>query len=81
VEFREAATRELDGLPDGGVLVIDLARTVRVDSAGLSALMLLQRHAADRDQRIILQHPSEELSFLLALTRMTDLFELDTKRP
>jgi ABC-type transporter Mla MlaB component len=81
LEFREAATRELDGLPDGAVLAIDLIRTVRVDSAGLSALMLLQRHAADRGQRIVLQHPSEELSFLLALTRMTDLFELDTKRP
>ena len=74
--FRELVTRELDALPDGGILTVDLAATTRVDSAGLSALMLIQRHAADRGQRVVLQSPSEELRFLLALTLMTDLFEI-----
>lgn len=79
--FRESATRELDALPDAATLILDLGATRRVDSAGLSALMLLQRHAADRGQRLILRQPSEELRFLLALTLMTDLFVIDPARP
>jgi anti-anti-sigma factor len=79
--FRELVTRELAGLPDGAVLVLDLAGTLRVDSAGLSAMMLVQRQAQDRAQRIVLRHPSEELRFLLALTLMTDLFEFEPARP
>ena len=81
VEFRETVTRELDGMPDGGVLTVDLAQTKRVDSAGLSALMLIQRHASDRGQRIVLRDPSDEMRFLLALTLMTDLFEIEPKQP
>ena len=80
LEFRESVTRELDGMPDGGVPTIDLAQTTKVDSAGLSALMLIQRHAADRGQRIVLRDPSGELRFLLALTLMTDLFEIPPTR-
>ena len=80
LEFRESVTRELKALPDGAALTIDLSQTARVDSAGLSALMLVQRHASDRSQRIILKDPSEELRFLLALTLMTDLFEMEPKR-
>jgi anti-anti-sigma factor len=76
VAFRESVTRELDALPDGGILTVDLAQTTRVDSAGLSALMLIQRHASDRGQKVVLRDPSEELRFLLALTLMTDLFEI-----
>lgn len=79
--FRESVTRELDAMPDGGVLTVDLAQTTKVDSAGLSALMLIQRHASDRHQRIVLRDPSDELRFLLALTLMTDLFEMEPKRP
>jgi len=74
--FREAAVSLLEGLSDGGTLNVDLAATKRVDSAGLSALMLIQRHAADRGQRVVLWHPSDEFRFLLALTQLTDLFEM-----
>jgi hypothetical protein len=38
--------------------------------------MLLSRRASERGQRIVLQDPSEEMRFLLALTLMTDLFEI-----
>lgn len=76
--FREAALRELEGLSDGGVLRVDLSSTERVDSAGLSALMLIQRGAAERGQRVVLQHASDELRFLLALTELSDLFEIET---
>lgn len=81
VEFREGVIRELDGLPDGAALAVDLSPTLRVDSAGLSALMLVQRHAETRGQRVVLQNPSDELRFLLALTHMTDLFDVEPKRP
>lgn len=74
--FRESASKALDGLADGATLVIDLGQTVRVDSAGLSALMLLSRRASERGQHVVLKDPSEELRFLLALTLMTDLFEI-----
>jgi anti-anti-sigma factor len=81
LEFREVATRELADMPDGGTLILDLTRTIRVDSAGLSVLMLIQRQAADRGQRVVLRKPSEELRFLLALTLMTDLFEFEPAIP
>jgi ABC-type transporter Mla MlaB component len=77
VSFREAAMAELDGLSDGGTLNVDLSGTARVDSAGLSALMLIQRRAADRGQRVVLQHTSDELRYLLTLTQLTDLFLLE----
>ena len=76
VSFREAAVGLLDALADGGTLNVDLAATKRVDSAGLSALMLIQRRAADRGQRVVLLNSSDEFRFLLALTQLTDLFEV-----
>ena len=80
LEFRESVTRELDAMSEGGALTVDLSGTKRVDSAGLSALMLIQRHASDKGQRIILRDPSDEMRFLLALTLMTDLFEIEPKQ-
>ena len=79
--FRQEVIRELDELAEGGSLVIDLANTRRVDSAGLSALMLVQRHAANRAQHLVLRSASEEIRFLLALTLMTELFEIESDRP
>jgi ABC-type transporter Mla MlaB component len=76
IPFRELAIAELSGMPDGAVLAIDCSKTRRVDSAGLSALMLIHRHATDRGQRVALEGLSDEFRFLLALTRMDLLFEL-----
>jgi anti-anti-sigma regulatory factor len=77
-EFRQRAVRLLEELPEGeGRLVVDLARTNRVDSAGLGALMLVQRRAGERRQRVALRNASEEIRFLLALTKLLDLFEID----
>jgi anti-anti-sigma factor len=76
--FRRAASDLLDGLPEGsGRLVIDLAGTRHVDSAGLGALMLIQRRAAERRQAVCLRGANEELRFLLVLTKLDDLFELE----
>src|SRR5918995_959398 len=78
VEIRKAAIQVLEGMPEGaGRLVIDLSRTRHVDSAGLGALMLIQRSAAERRQTVVLRNPSEEIRFLLVLTKLFDLFEIE----
>jgi len=58
--------------------VIDLAGTRHVDSAGLGALMLIQRRAAERRQLVILRNLREEIRFLLVLTKLDDLFQLES---
>lgn len=79
--FRREAAALLDALPEGsGRLVIDLAATQAVDSAGLGALMLIQRRAAERRQTVCLRGANEELRFLLVLTKLDDLFELEAGR-
>jgi anti-anti-sigma regulatory factor len=76
--FRRSAGDLLEGLPEGaGRLVIDLSSTRQVDSAGLGALMLIQRRAAERRQTVCLRGANEELRFLLVLTKLDDLFELE----
>ena len=78
VEFRQAAVDLMDTMTEpGGRLIIDLTGTRSVDSAGLGVLMLIQRHAAERRVTVILKQPNDELRFLLALTKLADLFELD----
>ncbi|HEV8303406.1 MAG TPA: STAS domain-containing protein, partial [Gemmatimonadales bacterium] len=73
-----SASALLDELPEGsGRLVIDLSATKQVDSAGLGALMMIQRKAAERRQTVCLRGPNEELRFLLVLTKLDDLFELE----
>ena len=79
VEIRKAAVRLLEEMPEGvGRLVIDLAGTRHVDSAGLGALMLIQRRAAERRQVVVLRSASEEIRFLLMLTKLDDLFQLES---
>jgi anti-anti-sigma factor len=78
VEFRAAAVQILEQLPEGaGELVIDLKPTRHVDSAGLGVLMLIQRRAAERRLPVVLRNPSDELRFLLVLTKLVDLFRLE----
>jgi anti-anti-sigma factor len=81
VEFRQAAVEALNALPEGGgPLVIELAGTRTVDSAGLGVLMLVQRHAAERRMPVVLRNANDELRFLLALTKLADLFEMEPAR-
>lgn len=76
--FRRAANDMLGELPEGaGRLVIDLSGTRQVDSAGLGALMLVQRRAAERRQSVCLRGAAEELRYLLVLTKLDDLFEIE----
>ena len=79
VEIRREASQLLEGMPEGsGRLVIDLTHTREVDSAGLGALMLIQRMAAARRQLVVLRNPNEELRFLLTLTKLYELFLVES---
>lgn len=76
--FRRAAVELLEQMEEGaGRLVMDLSGTQEIDSAGLGALMLIQRRAAERRQTVCLRGANAELRFLLALTKLDDLFELE----
>ena len=78
VQIRKAATQLLEEMPEGtGRLIVDLTHTHEVDSAGLGALMLIQRRAAERRQIVVLRNPSEEIRFLLILTKLAELFQID----
>ena len=80
--FRRAAGELLEQLEEGaGRLVIDLSATRQVDSAGLGARMLIQRKSADRRLAFCLRGANEELRFLLVLTKLDDLFELESGAP
>ncbi len=77
-EFRQAAVTLLDELPEGtGRLLVNLVGTRRIDSAGLGALMLVQRRAAERRQRVVLRNANDEIRYLLVLTKLDDLFLFD----
>ncbi len=79
-EFRRAALAELETQlsgASGARLVVDLTGTERVDSAGLGALIMLQQRASELRHTVALRGASEELRFLLVLTRLDDRFEFE----
>jgi anti-anti-sigma factor len=76
--FRQAALTELAAVATGrGRLVVDLCGTRSIDSAGLGTLLLVQRYAAERQIPVVLRSPTSEVRFLLMVTRLDSLFELD----
>ena len=80
--FRRTANELLDELAEGnGQLVVDLSGTWEVDSSGLGALVMVQRHAADRRLQVKLRGVTPELEFLLVLTKLDDLFLFEKPRP
>jgi anti-anti-sigma regulatory factor len=77
--FRDEAVGLLERIGDEGVLVVDFHATRRIDSAGLGALMLVQRKASERTQRVVLRNLRDEFRFLLVLTKLDDLFDIEAK--
>ena len=78
--FRRAALAEVDaalGARPDGRLIVDLSATIRIDSAGLGALIMLQQRLSELRRTVCLRGASEELRFLLVLTRLDDRFEFD----
>jgi len=75
--FRRQALEALEALEASGgasPLLVDLSATRIVDSAGLGVLVLLQRRAAEVRRSVHLYGASEELRFLLVMTRLDDRF-------
>ena len=73
--FRQQANTLLDEMSEGrGQLVVDLGSTREIDSSGLSALVMVHRHALERRQKVMLQNVGPEIEFLLVLTKLDDLF-------
>ena len=79
--FRRRAQEALDRMPEGATLVVDLGATRAVDSAGLGALIVVQRRAATRRQSVRLVRVSDELRSLLTLSRLSDLFDMRPAGP
>jgi len=82
--FRRQALAALDALEasgGSGPLVIDLTATKSVDSAGLGVLILVQRRAAEVRRSVHLCDASEELRFLLVMTRLDDRFVFEEAGP
>lgn len=78
--FRRQAQEALERLraaEGAGELVIDLSGTRSVDSAGLGVLVLVQRRAAEARTAVRLRGASEELRFLLVMTRLDDRFVIE----
>jgi anti-anti-sigma factor len=79
-DFRRQAMEALGHVraaADSSELVIDLSGTDSVDSAGLGVLVLIRRRAADEGKTVRLRGVSEELRFLLAVTRLDDRFVIE----
>jgi anti-anti-sigma factor len=82
--FRRQALEALEGLRGSEAarqLVIDLATTRAVDSAGLGVLVLIQRRAAEVRASVRLSGASEEVRFLLVMTRLDDRFIIESTPP
>lgn len=79
VAFRDSALDLMSQLGDapGSRLVIDLTSTKRLDSAALGMLVMLQLRAAERRLAICLRNVSEEVRFLLLMTRLEERFEIE----
>jgi len=80
--FRRAALAMVeaggDAVPEAERrIIVDLARTTKVDSAGLGALIMVRERAAEQRWTVCLRGASEELRFLLVLTRLEDRFEFE----
>ena len=82
--FYDEALERLTALAEmspqgGGRLVVDLSRTTAIDSKGLSSLVMLQLRAAERRLTIGLRGASEEVRFLLLMTRLEDRFDIESQ--
>src|SRR5256885_13736348 len=77
--FRRAATELLEQLGEGaGRLVIDLSGTRQIDSAELEALMIIIRKTTERRLTVSLRRANEAMRFLLGLTKLVELYVLQT---
>ena len=75
-EFQAAATEVIDALKGAsGTLVLDLAATEFVDTAGLGAIATVHQMALEAGLEVSLLNANAEVIGALELARLDDLFE------
>ncbi|MEA2161802.1 MAG: hypothetical protein QOD66_4182 [Solirubrobacteraceae bacterium] len=74
----DAVIAQFDRVVDAGCqqLTVNLAEVSFIDSAGLRAIILIQRRAAERDLSLIVVPPPEPLLDLLEITGLTERLAL-----
>jgi len=63
----------------GGPLTIDLAETTFIDSSGVNVLIKAYRARGQRAEGVILRWPSEAVKQIMALTGLTDVFQIEQR--
>lgn len=75
--FHDAAVEAIDAMNgDGGVLVLDLANTEYIDTAGLGTMAMVHRRATEVGLEIQLVNANDEVINSLALARLDELFNV-----
>ena len=74
-----AALARLEGSRAAARLVIDCSATERIDSAGLGTMVMLQLRAAERKRSVVLRGVSEEIRFLLLMTKLEERFVIEPR--
>ena len=68
----------IQGLPeDTNEFVIDLANLEYISSAGLRVLVSTEKIAGQRNGKMTLQHPNEEVSEVFDMTGLADVFTIE----
>ncbi len=68
----------IQGLPeDTNEFVIDLANLEYISSAGLRVLVSTEKIAGQRNGKMVLQHPNEEVSEVFDMTGLADVFTIE----
>jgi anti-anti-sigma factor len=77
--FRDKVLAAIEAISSqaGTRIIIDLGATRRIDSAALGMLVMLQLRAAEKRLAVCLRNVSEEVRFLLLMTRLEDRFEIE----
>lgn len=73
-EFLQKIEQELEGID---AIVIDCAGLEYISSAGLRALIALSNDLGDQDGAITLKNVGEQVSEVLRLTGMHEIFTID----
>lgn len=55
---------------------IDFSRCDFIDSTGLGALVSIHKRCAERGSRLVIHRPSEEVTYLLTMTRLDNVFDI-----
>ena len=71
----ETAINEID--PQVTNLDIDLANVDYISSAGLRVLVSTEKIAAQRNGKMLLLHPNEEVSEVFDMTGLADVFTIE----